>query len=312
MSEYREFNMKTIVVATDFSDASYAARTCARQLALRFSAKVLLMHVVEPSAGSEAEHSQAPLYERIDRAEDKLQEMVEALCFDDVRCTMIVRTGDIRETVAALVRERNADLLVIGTRGKEHKNGDRLGSVARQLLRDMPCPVLTVGKYVRQDAFEQTHRQIILFPTDFSKLSSHALAYAERLARHLGARLCILHVEESGSSQNPPDRSEEFTRFTKGMRDPSVVSECLTRSGNPADVIASVSLEKWADFVVMGVHGADAMDSRHEYEVAFDVIRSVRCPVFTIFVAPEEVRRGSERAGSDARMTPAATMLQRS
>ena len=154
MSEYRDFNMKTIMVATDLSDASYGARSYARQLARRFSAKVLLVHVIDPAEPG-VDRSARVLAQRIDHAEDQLQKMDAALRFDDVRCAMIVRTGDIRETVLHLIQERDADVLIIGTRSKDHKAGDPLGSVAEKLVRGMPCPVLTVGKYVRQDSFEK-------------------------------------------------------------------------------------------------------------------------------------------------------------
>lgn len=170
MSKYREFNMKTIMVSTDFSDASYGARTYARQLAQRFCAKVLLVHVVEEPARAGTWEAEMPLSQRIDAAEDQLQKMVAAMHFDNVRCAMIVRAGEVRETVLNLIKEREADLLIVGTRSKDRKPEDQLGSVARTLLRDMPCPVLTVGKYVRQDSFERTHPSVVLFPTDFSEL----------------------------------------------------------------------------------------------------------------------------------------------
>src|ERR1700751_235494 len=108
MSKYREFNMKTIMVATDLSDASYGARSYARQLALRFSAKVLLVHVVEEPARPGGGEPPLPLSKRIDLAEDQLQKMVSALHFDNVRFEMIVRAGDIRENILRLIKERDA------------------------------------------------------------------------------------------------------------------------------------------------------------------------------------------------------------
>jgi len=306
MSKYRDFTMKTIMVATDFSDASYGARTYARQLALRFSAKVLLVHVVEVPAESGAEQH-APLSQRIDAAEDQLQKMVSALHFDNVRCAMIVRSGNIRDTILELIKERDADLLIIGTRSKDHKPGDRLGSVAEKLLRDMPCPVLTVGKYVRQDSFERTHPRTVLFPTDFSETSQRALSYTERLTKHLSAHLCLLHVDESGAgTESQSAHHAEFKKLTDGMQDPGLVTESITRKGRADEVIAAVSIEKWADFVVMGVRGTDEVDKSDRQAVAYDVIRSVRCPVFTLFIRPEEAGKSNASPRSTALMSRTA------
>ena len=309
MNKYREFNMKTIMVATDFSDASYGARTYARQLALRFSAKVLLVHVIEEPAQQGTEQAKGPLSQRIDLAEDQLQKMVAALHFDNVRSAMIVRTGKVRETILDLIKERDADLLIIGTRSKDRKPGDRLGSVAEKLLRGMPCPVLTVGKYVRQDSFEGTHPRTVLFPTDFSVTSQRALAYTECLTKHLAGHLCLLHVDESDAEMALPAAYQaEFKKMMEGMQDQSIVTECIARKGHPAEVIAAVSMEKWADFVVMGVHGSDELAKSHKYGTAYEVIRSVRCPVFTLFISSREMTDGSQPGHIDVAIGPSTPM----
>jgi nucleotide-binding universal stress UspA family protein len=239
----------------------------------------------------------------MDSAEEALQKIAAGLSYDVVRYATIVRAGSIRETIAALIDERGADLLVIGTRGKGYKDGEGLGSVAEALLRAVPCPVLTVGKYVRQDACEGTHMRTVLFPTDFSRTSRFALAYTESLTKHLAGRLLLLYVDENDvHAKQHPGHQEEFQTFVKGLKDSSVVTESITRTGRPADVIVAVSTEKGADFIVMGVDGADQAGKAHNYGLAFDVIRSAKCPVFTLFAQPEremteaeEFRRQQER-----------------
>ena len=176
MREYPEFIMKTIMVGIDFSDASYGALNYAKQLARCFSAKRLLVHVVDDMHATPGiKQPKASYPQRMDSAEEALQKIAAGLSYDVARCATIVRAGNIRETIAALIDERGADLLVIGARGKGYKDGEGLGSVAEALLRAVPCPVLTVGKYVRQDAREGTHMRSVLFPTDFSR--THVLLW---------------------------------------------------------------------------------------------------------------------------------------
>ena len=66
-------------------------------------------------------------------------------------------------------------------------------------------------------------------------------------------------------------------------------------------MIVAVSTEKGADFIVIGVDGADRQAKR-PMDLAFDVIRSAKCPVFTLFsqreremTEAEEFRRQQER-----------------
>ena len=281
MREYREFTMKRIMVATDFSDVSCGALNYAKQLARCFSAKILLVHVVDDRQVTPGHQAVAPsLPDRLDSAEAEIQRMALGVMHDDVACSVIVRAGRIQEAILDLIHERDIDLLVVGTRGKGYSNGEGLGSVAEMLLRAMPCPVLTVGKGVRQDAYENTHARSVLFPTDFSHTSHAALPYTENLAQHIGARLLLLHVDEKGSDAYHP---EEFRDLLKEMRPPGLSTETITRPGNAAKAILEVSNEKQVDFIAMGVHGADQAARTHNFGVAFGVIRQAKCPVFTLF-----------------------------
>ena len=304
MREYPKFTMKMIMVGVDFSDASYDALNYAKQLARCFSAEILLVHVVDDMHTTpEMEQPKASYPQRMDSAEEALQKIAARLSYEVARYATIVRAGSIRETIAALIDERGVDLLVIGRHGKGYKGGEGFGSVAQALLRTVPCPVLTVGKYVRQDAREDTHMRSVLFPTDFSWTSRAALAYTAALTKHLAGRLLLLYVDENDvHAKQDPGHQEEFQTFVKGLRDSSIVTEVITRTGRPADVIVAVSAEKGADFILMDVDGADQAGKAHKYGLAFDVIRAAKCPVFTLFARPEremteaeEFRRQQER-----------------
>lgn len=279
MSEYREFSLKRIVVAVDFSGASYGALNYAKQLAVCFSAKIVLVHVIDTRCGADGtKQLQVSLPQQIDLAEDELQKIAVGLSEDGICHATVVRTGEIRKTVSDLVEEREADLLVIGTRGKGNTDGKELGSVAETLLRAMPCPVLTVGKYVRMDACEGTHTRRVLFPTDFSEISRAALAYTESLTKHLAGHLLLLHVTE----RQPGEDKAEFRELVKELKDPPIITEYIARAGRPAETIVAVSGEKCVDFIVMGVHGADHENGESDYGIAFDVIQKAKCPVFTL------------------------------
>jgi nucleotide-binding universal stress UspA family protein len=304
MRENSEFTMKTIMVAIDFSEASLGALNYAKQLARCFSAKILLVHVIDDMRATPwMEQPKSSYPQLMDSAEEALRKVAAGLSYDVARYATIVRVGSVGETIAALIGERDPDVLVIGWCGKGYKDGEGLGSVAEALLRTVPCPVLTVGKYVRQDAREGTHMRSVLFPTDFSRISRVALAYTESLTKHLAGHLLLLHVDENEvDAKQHPGHQEEFQTFVKGLKDSSVVTESITRTGRPADVIVAVSTEKRVDFIVMGVHRADQTGKAHNDGLAYEVIRSAKCPVLTLFAQPEremteaeEFRRQQER-----------------
>jgi nucleotide-binding universal stress UspA family protein len=275
MPEYIE-NFKTIVLATDFSDTSCGALHYAKQLAKRVSAKLLLVHVIDSRSFARSTAEPSGLCEAIDAAEDALQKLASGLSNDFIRNAVIVRHGSIRETLLQLISERNADLLVIGTTGKDYKPGETLGSVGEMLLRAMPCPVLTLGKGVRQDAFEGTHLRQILFPTDFSETSRAAVTYAEHLTRFLSGHLLLLHVDETGTERG------RFEAIDSEMQKPSVPVEYITHAGPAAESIVKVANERHVDIIVLGVDTGEETARTRARGIAYDVVRWAKCPVFTI------------------------------
>jgi nucleotide-binding universal stress UspA family protein len=160
----------------------------------------------------------------------------------------------------------------------------------------MPCPVLTVGKGVRQDAFEGTHLRRVLFPTDFSETSYDAVSYAERLTRYISGQLLLLHVDESVAGSVATGSLGERAKFeaiAKKIDDPAIVAEYIFQGGPTAGAIVTVAIDKHVDFIVLGVHSVDEPEGARPRAIAYDVIRLAKCPVLTICPVAERGAAGS-------------------
>jgi nucleotide-binding universal stress UspA family protein len=285
MSKSSEFSLKTIMVATDLSPASYGAMKYARDLARRFSAKLLLTHVIDP--GSPGASDESNLCDKIDCAEKELQTKLESLEEDAIEGRVIVREGNIVDTISHLVDERRVDLLVLGTRGQTSRQGSALGSVAESLLRAMPCPVLTVAAQDRMDAFDGMHPTKIMVTTDFTAPSKAALEFAEHLAGCLNGQLHLLHVEDRRATSGVLSVSEQRAKFealTAGMKEPFRIREHIMCIGDPADRIVRAVADRGVDLLIMSAHKCDHSGGRRKHGIVFDVIRQVRCPVFSLRV----------------------------
>ena len=141
---------KTVLVATDFSDASGLALTYARDLARRCDSALHLLHVVtdaDVSPGTQAlwGFSETEVQRRwVDEAKAKLA----GLCPADEQTTLPVHTaveiGPPADGIVGYADEHPIDLIVMGTRGRGAVRQLLLGSVAADVVRRAPCPVLTV------------------------------------------------------------------------------------------------------------------------------------------------------------------------
>src|SRR5262249_4880535 len=130
----------------DFSDRSDYAFQLACRLARESQAALIVLHVVEPPpfvthGEMEKALQQAQGYRR------DLNKRLEAQQNGEPDLTMEIRLTD-GEPVAEILsaaEESNCDLIVMGTHGRTGFRRLLLGSVAEQVLRRAPCPVLTVN-----------------------------------------------------------------------------------------------------------------------------------------------------------------------
>jgi nucleotide-binding universal stress UspA family protein len=140
----------------------------------------------------------------------------------------------------------------------------------------------------------------ILYATDFSDLSIHALKYAEYLARQLSARLHCLHVVDDSYQQYwvmaempavpmGPSMEElvasskrQLETFTSANLSPQVQRVEVVRRGKPFLEIIHYARETQAGLIVLGTHGRTALRQALMGSVADKVVRKSPCPVLTV------------------------------
>ncbi len=146
--------MQRIVAAMDFSGASQRAVDLAADLAVKYGATLMLLHVVhdtrsgEPivTAYAQMEHIRNPdLPQQLETERERLETLCDGFHARGVKkATPEVTIGNPAETIIQYAKEQNADLLVLGSRGHGRLAGLLLGSVTQKLVGLSPCPVLVV------------------------------------------------------------------------------------------------------------------------------------------------------------------------
>jgi nucleotide-binding universal stress UspA family protein len=142
--------IRSLLVATDFSEHAETALECAIAVAKIFQAKIHVVHAFDvplpfvspyevaiPDAYLEATRREA--LQRLTACEEK----VKAAGVDVASHLTEVPAAP---AIARAAEEFDADLIVMGTRGNTGLKHVLLGSVADRTLRMAPCSVLTVKK----------------------------------------------------------------------------------------------------------------------------------------------------------------------
>jgi nucleotide-binding universal stress UspA family protein len=134
--------LRTILFPTDFSHTGDAALHLATVLARDSKARLLIVHVEEPTiayAGGKMYYGLA------EPSTEQLKKMLEAVVPDDkaVRFEHRLVTGDPAHALIDLAVDENVDLIVMGTHGRTGLMRMLMGSVTELVVRRAPCPVLT-------------------------------------------------------------------------------------------------------------------------------------------------------------------------
>jgi nucleotide-binding universal stress UspA family protein len=135
--------IKTILHPTDFSKHSDYAFRLACALARDYGARLVVVHVAEPPVplyGNGLIVPPTATYNEPLRA--KLHELLPR--DPKVRVEHEFAEGDAAIEILRLAEETKCNLIVMGTHGRTGLGRLLMGSVAEQVVRKAPCPVLTV------------------------------------------------------------------------------------------------------------------------------------------------------------------------
>ena len=138
--------MKQILIATDGSPSAQEAVDVGLELAKEQGADVTFVHVTpadEFRGGRVGTHALTH-WEEIDESEIALKEAAEAAEATGVSYALERISGETVETIVALADTKNADMIVLGNRGRNAITAALLGSVSQGVLRQAKRPVLVV------------------------------------------------------------------------------------------------------------------------------------------------------------------------
>ena len=132
------------------------------------------------------ESTPAMLKQAREQALRRINRLLEAQGLQADRYQIIVGEGAVSEVLLDIQQRHHIDLAVLGTHGRRAFKKLRLGSIAQEVSRTAPCPVLTIGPRTRSVPTNKTLRHI-LYPLEFAPDSSDAAKYAVSLAQQYTA-----------------------------------------------------------------------------------------------------------------------------
>lgn len=131
---------KTLLVPHDFSACAQASLEMAAKLARVHGADLVLVHVSDlPPNVPEDAHEKV-----VHGASRRLDDLAAPLRDDGLTIATRARVGDVSRQILSIAMEENASAIVMGTHGRNGLARAFLGSVAENVVRRSPIPVVTL------------------------------------------------------------------------------------------------------------------------------------------------------------------------
>lgn len=141
--------LRRILFPTDFSDLSMSASAYALSLAKKFNAKLYVIHVVDRSGEASGMYVPHMSFESLDKEEESveaksLKKACAMLSAGEIEVEPILCSGLPHSEILRVAREKDVDMIVIGTSGTGGVGRLVFGSNADNLIKNSHVPVLAI------------------------------------------------------------------------------------------------------------------------------------------------------------------------
>lgn len=282
--------LNKILWATDFSEEAQESLLYADAFAKTFKAKIVALHVVPDFSAAlyDAAHViKGELLQRVAAVKGEAEEKIKAISkekgipFEKI----IVMEGTASKIIIDSAEKEGVDLIVIGRRGMSAVEKLFIGSVANQILRTSPVPILLTKKKTGTPQFKK-----IIVPTDFSEREEIERDLAWDLAKGFGSELTLLHVLELHDFEFSPRVLEELMesllgrlkRRKKREKADLQVTEDVYRAVNASVGIAEYAETHNFDLIVISTCVQSKLERFFLGSTTEKVISYTQIPIFAI------------------------------
>jgi nucleotide-binding universal stress UspA family protein len=281
---------ENILVSFDDSEFSRAALRESSQWVKRHGGKITIVHAVY---FDEEEFTIAP------EQREKRLALGKSVCFQSrqtlasefgIEAESLVCEGDAAEVILNIAREKNCDLIAMGTHGRKGLGRLIMGSVTSSVMVRSPMDVLVVKKPC--DECTGTYKSILL-PFDGSEFSKKALLRGCQLAQIEGAPVTVLYVipryeemigffKTDSIRKSLRDEAEKIIETAKGIAGQGSTIRTEIQEGQTDDEIITAASRLKSDLIIMGTYGWRGVNKAIMGSTTERVIANASCPVLAV------------------------------
>ena len=252
--------MKKIIIPTDFSETATNAIKYALELFKYDKSEITIIHAFADEVYDNTAKMSRDYFEEY---RDKIQGNVDKRLQKVIAEMLAIspnprhtynrqsRFGSIVDVINDFVDSENADVVVMGTKGKTNNPTITFGSNTLKVIKYVQCPVLAVP-----DSYHDMHPKNILFPTGYMiPFNSRALKLVSSIAMNYVSTIHMLHVSKA---KNLSHRQQDNQTFLDCAFDDNKFKHLLIEDDNVTKTINKTIENQSIDLLVM-------VNERHSY-----------------------------------------------
>ena len=278
--------MKTILVPIDFSEQAGYALDLAVQIGKQSNAKILLLNVIEGARNfsfntmGEAESSTGEeaffIKKLIEQTRERLYDVKEELIKTGLEIESMVEMGNPYQSIASVVADHNAELIVMGTKGSSGLDEVLIGSNTERVVRFAVCPVITIKGKVDLGDIKK-----IVFATDLKEEQDEIIAEVKKMQKQLGAELHLLKVNTPNNFHTQRQSAHEFKKFIERHNFDTGHSHVYNEA-TEEDGILYFTEDLGSCMIAIGTHGRTGIMHLLSGSLAEDLVNHAKNPVWTM------------------------------
>jgi nucleotide-binding universal stress UspA family protein len=191
----KKFNVKKILVPTDFSETAAHAVGQALNMAKLCSAEIKLLHVITPvySTTNDVLISYGDqFYRRLMKTMNARLKVIAKEMGESLKIETEVRLGIVDQVISEIAKKEKFDLIIMGTHGVSGIRERFIGSNAYRVVDNETCPVITVQRRSSKKGFKT-----IVLPIRLELTSRQKVDQVAGIAKIYGSTVLITGFSDS-------------------------------------------------------------------------------------------------------------------
>ena len=277
-----------ILVPVDFSEQSLIALAQSYNLARLTKSEITLIYVIDDDESSPLSFFLKSKKQHKKALEKNIKEKLSEVAKDasqksSIKIDTMISYGKIYEEINTAAKKLKCSFIVMGTNGTQGGLRRFIGSNALRVIREAPCPVITIkGKKHRFGC------QLILLPLDLTTETRQKVNKAIELASYFGSAVKVVSVVTTDDEFIVNKLNRQLSQVRNYIDEREIICSAeMIKGDDVAEELMKYAKQVKADLIMIMTQEEMNWTKRFIGSAAQEVINGTEIPVLT--VQPKEL-----------------------